>query len=110
MGPHTNMRFLIKLIGGWLILVAIITFVADFTSASTTQLGFEPTSVAEHWQAINRASFDKAQNWFVQHAPNVWNLGILAILQIPSWALMLALGMFGFWITRKRKRIEVFAN
>lgn len=104
------MRLIIKFIGGWFMIVATIALMSDVTTASTKQGGFISTSIAEHWQALNKPSLDKLETWITDRWPQVWDWGVQPVLQIPTWALLFLIGGLLFWSVRKRKRIQIFAN
>ncbi|MEM9029041.1 MAG: hypothetical protein AAGC70_11795 [Pseudomonadota bacterium] len=97
---------------GWLsLLLAVITFVIDFTRwqlgmpgdamtpLSSYLTGFAPGSLAAIQTLVSRAI-----------SPIVWDPIITGFLGWAPWISLTVLGVLLSWLGRRRERLHVFAN
>lgn len=91
-------------------LLAVVALVIDGTkSLSYSHLLF--TSLKEQWELISKKSLIATQ-MFIEtkfHA-FIWDPLIYAILLWPSWAIIGPLGLFFYWLARKRHHTQTFVN
>jgi hypothetical protein len=101
---------IIRIIGVWFLLAAVITLVIDATkSLAVNQIII--TSLGQQWYEIHRASIEAAQKSIETHIhPLAWDPFLTALLLWPSWALFALFGVILLWLGRKRKRTQVFSN
>ena len=82
------MLLLLRIIGVWLLLVAMVAAVVDATKSLAGGGTWVVTPMGEQWKALNAQSLDAAKAWVV--------FGILGVLL--------------YWLGQKRKPVEVFIN
>ena len=105
------MLILLRFIGVWLLLVAMVAAVVDATKSLAGGGTWVVTPMGEQWKAINAPSLDAAKAWVVGHAgPFVWDPVISTILNAPTWVVFGILGVLLYWLGQKRKPVEVFIN
>lgn len=101
---------IIRMIGVWFLLAAVITMVIDATkSLAINEMVI--TSLGQQWYEIHKISIEAAQKAIEMHIhPLVWDPFMTALLLWPSWALFALFGVILLWLGRKRKRTQVFSN
>jgi hypothetical protein len=105
------MLLLLRVIGVWLLLVAMVAAVVDATKSLAGGGTWVVTPMGEQWKALNPPSLDAAKTWVVSHAgPVVWDPVISTILNAPTWVVFGILGVLLYWLGQKRKPVEVFIN
>ena len=102
--------FLIRITGIWLMLIAVVALVVDGTkSLSNSQLIW--TSLGEQWANISTKSLQATQLFIVDRLHSIiWDPFVYTILLWPSWAIIGLLGLFFYWLARKRHRTQTFIN
>lgn len=102
--------FLIRLIGIWLMVIAVVALVVDGTkSLASARLIW--TSLGEQWALTSTKSLEATQMFIVNNLHSIiWDPIIYAILLWPSWAIIGLLGLFFYWIARKRHQTRTFIN
>ncbi len=102
--------FLIRMTGIWLMLVAVIALVVDGTkSLSSSQLIW--TSLGEQWANASKNSLESTQMFIVNNLGTfIWDPLVYSILLWPSWAIIGLLGLFFYWLARKKHQTQVFIN
>lgn len=103
------MRLLLRLIGTWLVAVALVLLIIDGTrSLGNNRLVL--TSLADTWSWINAESLEQARlflgsRFFAALLDPVW----AAILQLPAWVVIGIPGAIVAWMGRTR-RARVFVR
>ena len=93
-----------------LLLVAVISLVGDLTRSSTGGT-LAATSMLSIWKSMAPQSLT-AISWFVQQTvyPALWDSVIVRVLLLPGWLLMGAVGVILALLSRKKRRVNIFAN
>jgi len=105
------MLLLLRFIGVWFLLIAMVAAVVDATKSLAGGGTWVVTPMGEQWRAINTQSLDAVKAWIVSHAgPFVWDPLISTILNAPTWVVFGILGVLLYWLGQKRKPVEVFIN
>ncbi len=104
------MFLLIRITGIWLMLLAVVALVIDGTkSLSSSQLIW--TSLGGQWTYINEKSLIATQMFIETKIHTIlWNPFIYSVLLWPSWAIIGPLGLFFYWLARKRHHTQTFVN
>ena len=105
------MLTLIRLVGVWFLLLAMVAAVIDATKSLAGGGAWVVTPMGEQWKALNAQSLDAAKAWVTSNAgPYLWDPIISAILHAPTWVVFGILGVLLYWLGQKRKPVEVFIN
>ena len=102
---------ILRLLGVWLMLLAIVALIYDGTRvlADNGALGF--TSLGEHWFAIHPASLNATQAGIERHvAPFLWDPVMTTLLLLPAWVVVGGLGALLYLLGYRRKRLNVYTN
>lgn len=101
---------IIRILGVWFLLAAVITLVIDATKSLAINK-MVITSLGQQWYEFHKVSIEAAQKSVETHIhPFIWDPFITALLLWPSWALFALFGVILLWLGRKRKRTQVFSN
>ena len=105
------MLTLIRLVGVWFLLLAMVAAVIDATKSLAGGGAWVVTPMGEQWKALNAQSLDAAKNWVQTNAgPYLWDPVIATILHAPTWVVFGIFGVLLYWLGQKRKPVEVFIN
>jgi hypothetical protein len=105
------MKMLLRLLGVWLLLVAMVAAVVDATKSLAGGGTWVVTPMGEQWQALSPSTLKGAQAAVESHVgPFLWNPVITTILGAPTWVVFGILGVLLYWLGQKRKPVEVFIN
>lgn len=105
------MLVLLRIIGVWLLLLAMVAAVIDATKSLAGGGAWVVTPMGEQWQALNADSLAATKTWIVAHAgPFLWDPVMTTILHAPTWVVFGILGVLLYWLGQKRKPVEVFIN
>jgi hypothetical protein len=105
------MLTLIRLLGVWFLLLAMVAAVIDATKSLAGGGAWVVTPMGEQWKALNAQSLDAAKAWVTGTAgPYLWDPVITTILHAPTWVVFGILGVLLYWLGQKRKPVEVFIN
>ena len=105
------MLTLIRLVGVWFLLLAMVAAVIDATKSLAGGGAWVVTPMGEQWKALNAQSLDAAKAWVTSNAgPYLWDPIITTILHAPTWVVFGILGVLLYWLGQKRKTVEVFIN
>jgi hypothetical protein len=105
------MLTLIRLLGVWFLLLAMIAAVIDATKSLAGGGAWVVTPMGEQWKALNAQSLDAAKAWVTSTVgPYLWDPVITTILHAPTWVVFGILGVLLYWLGQKRKPVEVFIN
>lgn len=103
-------RFLVRLVGLWLVALALVALVVDGTS-SIAAMRWVFTPLGKYWFDLDAASLGLAQAAVQRHvAPALWDPVIQTLLLAPVWAIAGPLGFLLLWLGdlfRRRRRQNV---
>jgi hypothetical protein len=107
----SNMRMLLRIVGVWLLLVAMVAAVVDATKSLAGGGAWVVTPMGQQWQALSPKTFDDARAAVGSHvSPFLWDPILTTILGAPTWVVFGILGVLLYWLGQKRKQVEVFIN
>jgi hypothetical protein len=102
---------LLRILGLWLVLLATVALVVDGTKSMSGDGEWVVTELGEQWRAFDAKSVDALRDTVSRDVhPMLWDPVLTTILATPTWAVLGLLGIFVFWLGRKRERIEVYTN
>jgi hypothetical protein len=105
------MLLLLRFIGVWLLLIAMVAAVVDATKSLAGGGTWVVTPMGDQWKALNAQSLDAAKAWVESTAVTfLWDPVIATILHAPTWVVFGILGVLLYWLGQKRKPVEVFIN
>jgi hypothetical protein len=105
------MLFLLRLLGAWFLLLAMVAAVVDATKNLASGGHLVVTPLGEQWASLSPSTLEIAKTAVVANVgPALWNPVITTILQMPSWFVFGLAGAFLYWLGRKRRPVEVFIN
>jgi hypothetical protein len=105
------MLLLLRILGVWLLLVAMVAAVVDATKSLAGGGAWVVTPMGEQWRQLSPSTLEIAREWVLKHAGTfVWDPVIVTILSAPTWVVFGILGVFFYWLGQKRKPVEVFIN
>jgi hypothetical protein len=105
------MLMLLRILGVWLLLLAMVAAVIDATKSLAGGGAWVVTPMGEQWQSLNAASLAATKAWIVANAGSfLWDPVMTNILQAPTWVVFGILGVLLYWLGQKRKPVEVFIN
>jgi len=105
------MLFLLRIIGGWAILLAVIALVNDLTHSYQTGAKFAFASLGKDWYAVSPATLNSLQAGIERHvAPILWDPVMLAVLKAPAFAVFGILGVLLYLAGLRRRRLNIYAN
>src|SRR4029079_3498989 len=105
------MLTLIRLVGVWFLLLAMVAAVIDATKSLAGGGAWVSTPLGQHWSSLNPDSTGATNSAVETHAGTfMWDPMITEILNAPTWVVFGILGVVLFWLGRKRTPAEVFIN
>jgi hypothetical protein len=105
------MFLLLRIIGVWFLLLAMVAAVIDATKSLAAGGAWVFTSLGQQWSSLNPDSLAAARTAVETHVGTfMWNPMITEILNTPTWVVFGILGVVLFWLGRKRAPAEVFIN
>ncbi len=105
------MRFVLRTLGIWLLLLAMVAAVVDATKSLAGGGAWAVTSLGEQWRQLAPQMLDASRAWITDTAGGwLWDPVILSILGAPTWVVFGILGVLLYWLGQKRKQVEVFIN
>ncbi len=105
------MLLLLRIIGVWLLLLAMVAAVVDATKSLAGGGTWVVTPMGEQWKSLDAASLEATKGWLVASVgPFIWDPVMATILQAPTWVVFGILGVLLYWLGQKRKPVEVFIN
>lgn len=115
-------RFLLRLIESFgrlalrflayvLLLVAVISLVADVTPALNGVSAFRATPFAEHIAELAPQSLVAAEKTVSETThPSVWQYGVGPLISLPTFLLFGLAGSWAAYAGRRKRQIDIFAN
>ncbi len=102
---------LLRLLGVWLLLLAMVAAVVDATKSLAGGGAWVVTPMGEQWKALSPETLEGAKAGIQTHAaPFLWDPVMTTILDAPTWVVFGILGVLLYWLGQKRKPVEVFIN
>lgn len=103
--------FLLRILGLWCLLLAMIALVVDGTKSLGGGGAWIITPLGDEWARLSPASLEAAKTAVVQHTtPALWDPVIVTLLQAPAWFIFGALGLMLYWLGHKRRPVEIYTN
>ena len=105
------MRMLLRIMGVWLLLLAMVAAVIDATKSLAAGGAWVFTPQGQQWQALSPETLRDAKAAIESSvSPMVWDPIMTTILDAPTWVVFGILGVLLYWLGQKRKQVEVFIN
>ena len=105
------MLFMLRLLGGWSILTAVIALTYDITAAYQTGSRLVFASLGSDWEAIGPSSLNWLQAGIERHvARALWDPLIAGLLKTPAFAAFAILGVMLYILGMRRSRTNIYAN
>lgn len=103
------MRLILRLLGTWLLGIALILLVIDGTKSLGAN-GFVVTSLGDIWTSLHPQSLEQVRAFLSSRffAP-LLDLVVAAALNLPGWVVLGVPGIFIAWLGRSR-RMRVFVK
>ena len=101
-------RFLFRFIGFWLLAGGFVALIVDGTrSIAASHLLF--TSAGDAWFVISPGSLERLETSGRASLPTVWNVAVLPLLSLPTFLVLVVVGLalLGLGRVRERSRFEV---
>jgi hypothetical protein len=105
------MRFVLRILGVWLLLLAMVAAVVDATKSLAGGGAWVVTPMGVQWRELAPETLNVSKAWIETNAGKwLWDPFILGILSAPTWVVFGILGVFLYWLGQKRKEVEVYIN
>ena len=105
------MLFLLRIIGGWAILAAVIALVDDVTRSYQTGAKLAFASVGKDWAILSPSSLAALQAGVERHVSRaLWDPVILSALKAPAFAVFAVVGIALYLVSLRRRRLNIYAN
>ena len=103
--------FLLRVIGGWVLLAAIIALVDDVTYSYETGAKLAFASLGTDWDMVSSASRAAFETGIERHVtPLLWDPVILTVLKAPAFAALGVIGVLLYLAGLRRRRLNIYAN
>jgi hypothetical protein len=105
------MRLVLRILGVWLLLLAMVAAVVDATKSLAGGGAWVVTPMGEQWRELAPEMLEAFKKWAIDTAGDwVWDPILVSILAAPTWVVFGILGVLLYWLGQKRKEVEVFIN
>ena len=105
------MFLILRILGVWLLLLAMVAVVVDATKSLAGGGAWVVTPMGEQWRQLAPEMLEASRKWIMATAGDwLWDPVILSILAAPTWVVFGILGVLLYWLGQKRKPVEVFIN
>jgi hypothetical protein len=105
------MLMLLRILGVWLLLLAMVAAVIDATKSLAGGGAWVVTPMGEQWRGLSSETLDGFKAWIETSVGAwLWDPVFTSILAAPTWLVFGILGVFLYWLGQKRKPAEVFIN
>ena len=103
--------FILRLIGSWFLIAAMIALVYDGTKSMGNPDHWVITSFADHWRNLHPGSFEalRVATETSLH-PIVWDPVLTSFMALPGWLFIGGIGVFLFYMGRQRTRMNIYTN
>jgi hypothetical protein len=109
--PEAVLRFLLRLLGGWAILTAVVAVVNDLTMTYRTGAGLAFASLGKDWYLVSPGTLNALQAGIERHVHRLlWDPVMLTLLKAPAFVVLAGLGILLYGLGLWRRRVSVFAN
>ena len=103
--------FILRLLGSWSMIVAIVALVADVTRSLALGTGIAFTSLGKQWFELGRGSLNAFQAMLERYVhPYAWDPVATFVLETPTWVIFATIGLLLYLAGRRRERVDIFAN
>lgn len=102
--------WLLRVLGIWSLLAAMVALTIDGTKTIAGEGVLVITRLGEQWQQLNRASWQATKDALSGIHPFLWDVLSASLLQMPTWLVFGALGLFLYWLGRRRPRLNIYSN
>jgi hypothetical protein len=105
------MLLLSRILGVWLLLLAMVAAVIDATKSLGGGGTWVATPMLDEWTALSPESLAASKAAVVAYTtPYVWDPVLTTIMHAPTWVVFGVLGIGLYWLGQKRKPAEVYIN
>lgn len=103
------MRLILRLLGTWLVGVALILIIIDGTKSLGAN-AFVVTSLGDTWTMLHTQSLEQLREFLAtRFFGPVLDVVVNALLTFPAWLVLGVPGIFLAWLGRSR-RVRVFVR
>lgn len=95
---------------GWLLL-ALALMAAGAEAVASLQAGaWQPMALGQFWYDLDRGSLNLMQALVQRYlAPAIWDPGVIAVLQWPTWLVLLIPALIFLYFGRRRQNRNSFS-
>ena len=105
------MFLILRILGVWLLLLAMVAAVVDTTKSLAGGGAWVVTPMGEQWRQLAPDTLTVSKTWIETTIGKfMWDPIIVGILSAPTWVVFGILGVLLYWLGQKRKPVEVFIN
>ena len=109
--PLLLMFLILRILGVWLLLLAMVAAVVDATKSLAGGGAWVVTPMGEQWHQLAPETLVVSKTWIETTIGQfLWDPIIVGILSAPIWVVFSILGVLLYWLGQKRKPVEVFIN
>jgi hypothetical protein len=102
---------LLRIVGVWLLLLAMVAAVIDATKSLAGGGDWVTTPTLQQWASLSPETLAAARAAVETNVGSFfWDPVLTEILNTPTWALFGVLGILLYWLGRRRAPREVFIN
>ena len=100
-----------RFLGSWLLAMGALALINDIARAMAPGMKLAFLSMRGLWQMFHEASLTSLQNLLQKSLhPLMWDPIMLALLKLPAWVVLGAVGGALCFLGRRRRRVELFTN
>jgi hypothetical protein len=100
-----------RILGVWLLLLAMVAVVIDATKSLGGGGSWVATPMIEQWSSLFPASLASAKQAVETYAGHyLWDPVLTSVMHAPTWIVFGVLGIGFYWLGQKRRPAEVFIN
>lgn len=103
--------FLLRFIASWFLVLGVIALVHDGIKSLANGGGFAKTALGRHWFDLHPPSLNALQAFVERYISTVlWDPVLITLLQTPTWIVCFVLATALYFLGRKRRRTNIYAN
>lgn len=103
--------FVLRFIASWFLVAGVVALVHDGIKSIANEGGFVMTALGKHWAEFHLQSVNAFQAGVERYLSEwLWWSVFFNLLQTPTWIVCFAIAGLLYWLGRKRRRTNVFAN